>query len=107
MARGHDPCKVVEKVGENAHQMELPRDIHISAPFNVGDLTPYIEDKDEYKKDLRENPLWGWGEVDMEQTTSFDILLQAKALIQVGTMTTLGNRAQQLHPRWSLLSWGP
>jgi len=33
----------------------------IFATFNVRDLTPYIEDKDEVHEDLRANPLQGGG----------------------------------------------
>jgi len=32
----------------------------ISATFNVGDLSPYVEDKIDYG-DLRANPLKEWG----------------------------------------------
>jgi len=43
----------------------------------------------------------------MQQTTRFDLLLQPKAMIQVGAMITLRNGAQGLDPPRSLLSWGP
>jgi len=35
--------------------------MNIYATFNVGDLTPYIEDEDEGIEDLRANPLQGGG----------------------------------------------
>jgi len=44
MARGNGPYKVVQKVRENAFKIKLPKDMHISATCNVGDLTPYLED---------------------------------------------------------------
>jgi len=36
-------------VGDNAYKVKLLGDMNISATFNVGDLTPCIEDED---KDL-------------------------------------------------------
>ena len=57
----------MQKMGDNAYKVELPADMNISATFNVGDLTCYIEDDDEDIQDLRANPLQG-GEVDAEQT---------------------------------------
>jgi len=57
IARGDGPYKIVQSIGDNAYKVELPSDINISATFNVGDLTPYIEDEDEGIGDLRVNPL--------------------------------------------------
>jgi len=65
MARGDDPYKIVQRIGDNASKMELLDDMKISTTFNIGDLTPYIEDKDEGNEDFRKNPLQG-GEVDVE-----------------------------------------
>ena len=47
MARGDDSYKIVQRVGGNAYKVELPGDTNISITFNVGDLTPYIEDEDD------------------------------------------------------------
>jgi len=44
-------------VGDNAYKVELLGDMNISATFNVGALTPYIEDEDEDIGDMMENPL--------------------------------------------------
>jgi len=68
MAEGDAPYRVIQKVGENAYKIELPRDMHISTTFNIRDLTLYLEDDDE---DLRANPLQG-GEVNAKQTLSMD-----------------------------------
>ena len=57
MARGDDPYKIVQKVGDNTYKIELSGDMNMSTTFNVGDLTPYIEGEDEHNKDLRKNPL--------------------------------------------------
>lgn len=56
MARGDGPFKVLAKVGANAYKLELPGDMTVSATFNVGDLSPYIEDEIDFG-DLRANPL--------------------------------------------------
>ena len=54
MPRGDGPFKVLEKVNDNAYKVELPRDMGVSPTFNMGDLTPYLED-DDGEDDLREN----------------------------------------------------
>ena len=45
MARGDGSFKVLAKVGANAYKLELPWDMAMSATFNVGDLSPYVEDE--------------------------------------------------------------
>ena len=40
MVRGDGPFKVLAKLGANAYKLELPRDIVVSATFNVGDPSP-------------------------------------------------------------------
>ena len=42
---------MVQKVGENAYKIELLGDMQISATYNVGDLTPYLEDNEEHDED--------------------------------------------------------
>jgi len=42
---------VIKKINSNAYQLELPDDYGVSPTFNVGDLSPYIED--EHLKKLR------------------------------------------------------
>jgi hypothetical protein len=37
------PCKILRKFGNNAYEIELPRDVEISTIFNVSDLYPYRE----------------------------------------------------------------
>jgi len=62
MARGDGPFKVLAKVGTNAYKLELPGDMAISSTFNVGDLSPFVEDDIDFR-DLRANPFKG-GEDD-------------------------------------------
>jgi len=45
MAIGDGPYKIVQKVGDNANKIKLSDDTNISATFNVGDLTPCIDDE--------------------------------------------------------------
>jgi len=44
MARSDGPFAIIEKVGSNAYKLQLPGDMAISATFNIGDLSPYVED---------------------------------------------------------------
>jgi len=70
MARRDGPFKVLAKVGANAYKLELPGDMAVSATFNVGDLSPYIEDEIDFGN-LRVNPLKG-GEGDTDQEPVHD-----------------------------------
>jgi len=56
IARGLDPFKVLAKVWANACKLELHGDMDVSTTFNVGDLSPYVEDDIEFR-DLKANPL--------------------------------------------------
>ena len=44
MARSDGPFEVLEKVGSNAYKLQLPGEMAVSATFNIGDLSPYVED---------------------------------------------------------------
>ena len=103
MARGDGPYKVVQKVGENAYKIKLPGDTQVSVTFNVGDLTPYLEDDEEHDEDLRINPLQGGG-VDAEQLPTLGLLSLVRAMSQVGPMLTLG---QGLGPPSVNIELGP
>ena len=63
MARSNGPFEIIERVGNNAYKLQLPGDMAVLATFNVGDLSPYVEDSLEDPSDLRPNPLEE-GEVD-------------------------------------------
>ena len=54
MPRSDGPFKVLERVNDNAYKLELPGDMGVSSTFNVGDLTPYLDDEEE-GDDLRAN----------------------------------------------------
>jgi len=54
MVRRDGPCKVVQKVEENAYRIELLGDMQISATVNVGDLTSYLKDYKRHNEYLRE-----------------------------------------------------
>jgi len=56
MARSDGPFEVIEKVGSNACKLQIPRDMAVSATFNIEDLSPYVEDTLEDTSDLRQNP---------------------------------------------------
>jgi len=89
MARGDGPYKLVQKVGENAYKIEHSGDMQVSAAFNVGDISPYLEDYEEHDKDLRRNCLQRGG-VDGEQLPSLSLLSLVRVINQVGPILTLG-----------------
>ena len=66
MARGDGPFKIIEKVGDNAYKLQLPRDMAVSATFTIGNLSPYVEDYFNNPSNLRSNP-FEKGEVDVEK----------------------------------------
>ena len=76
-------------MGENAYKIELLGDMQIYTTFNVGDLTPYLEDDEEQDEDLRTNPLQRGG-VDEEQLPSLGLLSLVRVTNQVGLILTLG-----------------
>jgi hypothetical protein len=39
------PCKIVNKFGENAYEIELPNGIRISPIFNISYLYPYRDEE--------------------------------------------------------------
>uniref|UniRef100_A0A2N9IAM9 Integrase catalytic domain-containing protein n=1 Tax=Fagus sylvatica TaxID=28930 RepID=A0A2N9IAM9_FAGSY len=41
------PCRILHKINENAYQVELPPNLHISNTFNVHHLVPYYAAEDE------------------------------------------------------------
>ncbi|PKH95127.1 hypothetical protein CRG98_049750 [Punica granatum] len=64
------PFLVKEKVNnDNAYKIELPDDYNVSATFNVTDLSPYFEDKEDM--DLRANPSEPGGD-DVPKNTVHD-----------------------------------
>ena len=38
------PYKVAGRVNDNAYKLELPGDYEVHATFNMGDLSPYLDD---------------------------------------------------------------
>jgi len=56
MARSDGPFEVIEKVGSNAYKLQLLGDTAVPATFNIGDLSPYVEDTMKDPSNLRSNP---------------------------------------------------
>ena len=65
MARSDGPLEKIEKVGSSSYKLQFPRDMAISATFNFGYPSRYMEDTMEDPSDLRLNPSEE-GEVDAE-----------------------------------------
>jgi len=96
----------VQKVGDNGYKIELPSDINISATFNVGDLTHYIEDEDQNHEDLKANPLQE-GKVDTGQVTQRNLVNHIKALVRNRPMVTIAQGFQGISLLKSLLTLSP
>jgi len=109
MAREDGPFRFLAKVEANAYKLELPRNMAVSATFNVGDLSLYVDDEVDYR-DLRANPFKGRKE-DVDQGPYQDpqpgpektMLLdhhqgQSYETLQLNLEATLGR---------SLLCWTP
>jgi len=87
MPRGDGPFKILEKVNDNTYKLELPGDMGVSPTFNVGDLTPYLNDEED-GDDLKANQIQeGEDEASAMPTQlqeSSHILLNAPKLHQRG-----------------------
>jgi len=57
IARSAGPFTVIENLGNNVYKLQLPGDMAVSATFNVGNLSPYVEDALDDPLNLRSNPL--------------------------------------------------
>ncbi|XP_074277672.1 uncharacterized protein LOC141601303 [Silene latifolia] len=60
MPRTEGPYKIVGRVNNNAYKVELPGDYGVHATFNVGDLSPYLDD--DGLAELRSIPFQGGGD---------------------------------------------
>ena len=54
MPRSYGPFEIFEKIGPNAHKVDLPSDYRVSATFNVADLSLYYNEDEEIPS-LRSN----------------------------------------------------
>ena len=41
----YDPCKILQKINNNAYIVDLPEDLAISSTFNVADIFEYFPPK--------------------------------------------------------------
>ena len=84
MPRAEGPYKVVTRVNDNAYKIELPGDYGVHATFNVGDLSPYLDD--DGLAELRSIPFKGGGDdTVMDESDSL--------MLAIGTKTDLGSMA--------------
>jgi hypothetical protein len=60
MPRADGPFKVISKINDNAYKIELPGEYGVHATFNVGDLSPYLDD--DGIQELRSIPFKGGGD---------------------------------------------
>jgi hypothetical protein len=47
MSRAAGPFKILAKINDNAHKLELPLEFGVSLSFNILDLWPYLGEEDE------------------------------------------------------------
>jgi hypothetical protein len=47
MSRATGPFKILAKINDNAHKLELPPEFGVSPSFNISDLRPYLGEEDE------------------------------------------------------------
>ncbi|KAF7832903.1 Transposon Ty3-I Gag-Pol polyprotein [Senna tora] len=66
--RGDEPFQVIEKINDNAYEIDLPGENQVSATFNVSDLSPF-----DVGSNSRTDP-FEEGENDMDQNANQDDL---------------------------------
>ena len=74
-------------MNDNAYKIELPGDYGVHATFNVGDLTPYLDD--DGLAELRSIPFKGGGDdtvTDNEDPIRDDLVLTSGNEVFVGSM---------------------
>ena len=103
MARGDRPFKVLAKVGVNAYKLELPGDMAISATFNVGDLSLYVEDEIDFRN-LRANPFKGGRMIQIKGQNKAPNLDQKRLNFLT---TTKANSFKPYNSVWRLYWGGP
>ena len=105
LPRADGPFKVLEKINDNAYKLELPADFGVSPTFNIADLTPCLEEKDELesrKDELKSRTTQMQEGDDDEDITANDTSTPSPPVI-AGPITCA--RARQLnHQVSSLLS---
>ena len=76
MPRAEGPYKIIARVNDNAYKVELPGDYRVHATFNVGDLSPYLDD--DGLAELRSIPFKrGWDDACLDDvgSTNDDLVL--------------------------------
>jgi hypothetical protein len=78
MHRTDGPFKVLKKINENAHKLDLPIDFRVSPTFNIADWKPYLGKEDELE--LRMTQMQK-GEDDVDINTSDTFLVRLLRLV--------------------------
>lgn len=91
MPRAEGPFKVKERCGDNAYKIDLPGEYGVSATFNIGDLSRYLDD--EKIHELRTIPIEeGEDETELNTTNEVqdqEILLSTNPSIDIGKLQGL------------------
>ena len=81
--RAASPCKIIEKINNNAYKLKLPSEFGVSSTFNIADLKPYMGDQNELQS--RMTPLQE--EEDDVDIAPYDVPTTPPTAMQ-GSMTT-------------------
>jgi hypothetical protein len=71
MSHDAGPFKILAKINDNAHKLELPPEFGVSPSFNISDLRPYLGEEDEM---LSRTTSMQEGEDDEDINTSATII---------------------------------
>ena len=55
MPRPNDPFEIIERLNDNSYKVDLPGDYGVPATFNIPDLSPCLDDDDDYLEDFKVN----------------------------------------------------
>ena len=91
---------MAERLGDNTYQLQLLRNMNVSAAFIVADLTPYVVHNFE---DLRKNPSQE-GEIDAYKTPNHLLATPSYIPKSMLTILSLGNHHFSVSPGFELAS---
>ena len=107
LPRGDGPFQVLDRINDNAYNLDLSGEYNVSATFNVSDLSPFDADSD-----LRTNPFQeGGSDADIKEEQTNGPITRARAkrmkkdmnnlvlqvVQEVESKHTQGNKGKLIH----------